>query len=162
MNTEEKIRLAGDLSCLYLHKEGIFYKVYNKDAMLFIGNIKPLKITAKFIKVVDQYVYSAGFPESVLERVKEKLHSCGGVFETAEKMLKVTGVRWNEAEDYSDWCGRWKGKAEERHEADSASIAQQVAAFPVMQRTPMEAVQFIISMQKQLNTKRNAAPASGL
>ena len=39
------IGVLEDSKVLYLHKEGIFYKLYNQDAMLFTENIKPLKIS---------------------------------------------------------------------------------------------------------------------
>jgi hypothetical protein len=44
MTTREKIDRAIDTKLLYLHKEGIFYKLYNRHAMLSSENIKPLKI----------------------------------------------------------------------------------------------------------------------
>ena len=50
MNTREKIDRAVAPTLLCLHKEGIFYKLYNQHAMLFTENIKPLKIKGKFIK----------------------------------------------------------------------------------------------------------------
>lgn len=67
MNTREKIKKAGDADILCLHKQGAFYKVYNQHAMLFVENTKPLKVAVKFIKIVNQHVYSAGFPLSSLE-----------------------------------------------------------------------------------------------
>ncbi len=42
MNTREKIAMADDASRLCLHKEGIFYKLYNQHAMLVTENIKEL------------------------------------------------------------------------------------------------------------------------
>jgi hypothetical protein len=62
MNSREKIDRATNTARLCLYKEGIFYKLYNQHAMLFVQNIKPLKVTAKFVKVVNQHVYSVGFP----------------------------------------------------------------------------------------------------
>ncbi len=72
MNTREKIDRAADTAVLCLHKEGIFYKLYNQHAMLFTENIKELKISAKLIKAVDQQVYSCGFPVTIIEDVKER------------------------------------------------------------------------------------------
>jgi len=46
MNTREKIDRAAYTTALCLHKEGIFYKLYNQHAMLFTANIKELKINA--------------------------------------------------------------------------------------------------------------------
>lgn len=55
MNTREKIDRATDPSRLCLYKEGIFYKLYNQHAMLFTGNIKGLKVKARFVKAAGQY-----------------------------------------------------------------------------------------------------------
>jgi len=71
MNTQEKIDLAENTRQLSLHREGIFYKLYNQHAMLFTENIKPLKIKVKFIKAVNQLVYSCGFPVTIIEDVKK-------------------------------------------------------------------------------------------
>ena len=72
MDTREKIGLAADVGMLSLHKEGIFYKLDNQHARLFAENIKKLKIKAKFIKTVDQRVYSCGFPASIIEEIKKQ------------------------------------------------------------------------------------------
>jgi hypothetical protein len=60
MNTKEKIGRATDTTVLCLHKEGIFYKLYDRHAMLFTENIKSLKIKTRFIKAAGQQVYSCG------------------------------------------------------------------------------------------------------
>jgi len=73
MNTREKIEKAGNTAILCLHKEGAFCKVYNQHAMLFIEHIKPLKVAVKFVKIVNQHVYSAGFPLSSLEDIKKEV-----------------------------------------------------------------------------------------
>jgi hypothetical protein len=73
MNTREKIDLATEPDRLCLHKEGIFYKLYNQDAMQFTLDIKPLKVKANFVKTVNQHVYSVGFPGSILDAIKKQL-----------------------------------------------------------------------------------------
>lgn len=47
MKTQEKVELAADSTRLCLHKEGIFYKLYNQQAMLFVEHVKDLKVKAK-------------------------------------------------------------------------------------------------------------------
>jgi hypothetical protein len=42
MKTQTKIELASDSTPLCLHKEGIFYKLYNRQAMLFVEKVKAL------------------------------------------------------------------------------------------------------------------------
>ena len=72
MNTREKIDMADDASRPCIHKEEIFYKLYNQQAMLFTENIKPLKIKPIFIKAVNQQGYSCGFHASIIEEIKKQ------------------------------------------------------------------------------------------
>ncbi len=103
MNTQKKIDLAGDTTRLCLHKEGIFCKLYNQHAMLFIQNIKGLKVKAKFIKTADQYVYSCGFPASIIGEIKKQLTANGGLLEESEKLLTVADITWKKQGDYAAW-----------------------------------------------------------
>ena len=66
MNTKEKIALAAQNNKLYCFKEGMFFKVYNQNAMWFTQHIKVYKINSKFVKTVNQQVFSIGFPQSLV------------------------------------------------------------------------------------------------
>jgi len=68
MNIKEKIALSKQVNSLTLHREGIFYKCYNEDAMVFVKQIKPYKVLSKFIKSAGEEVLSIGFPVSELEK----------------------------------------------------------------------------------------------
>ncbi len=60
----EKTQVSADKTRFTLFKEGIFYKCYNEDAMVFVQNVKEYKVSAKFVKSVEANVYSIGFPVS--------------------------------------------------------------------------------------------------
>lgn len=47
-----------------LYREGLFYKCYNEDAMVFYQRIKPFKITSKYVKRAGSMVLSLGFPST--------------------------------------------------------------------------------------------------
>lgn len=96
--------MALDPAKLCLHKEGIFYKLYNQDAMRFTDNIRPLKITGRFIKTVNDHVYSAGFPATLLDTVTRQLVAHGGVVADAGELITVSGVAWEKENDYAQWC----------------------------------------------------------
>lgn len=49
-------------------KEGLFYKCYNEDAMVFVQKIKEYKVSSKFIKSIGAEVLSLGFPVSEVEK----------------------------------------------------------------------------------------------
>ncbi len=62
--------------------------------MLFTANIKELKIKVKFIKAVNQQVYSCGFPASIIEEIKKQLMDQGGVLDESEKLITVADTNW--------------------------------------------------------------------
>ena len=62
MTTAEKIALAKSNNYFTLFKEGLFYKCYNEDAMVFVQRLRAYKVSTKFIKIVGDTVYSIGFP----------------------------------------------------------------------------------------------------
>ena len=153
MNTLEKIDRATNLTRLCLHKEGIFYKLYNQHAMLFTDNVKALKVKVKFIKVVNQEVYSCGFPATIIEEIKKQCVDLGGVLEETEKMITVVNINWQIENDYVEW-----GKEQKREEAvrknrvsAHGDLAKEIIAFPVMHKTPMEAIAFISELQKKIS-----------
>ena len=43
MTVQEKISLAAQSNKLVMFKEGMFYKLYNQNAMWFVHHIKPYK-----------------------------------------------------------------------------------------------------------------------
>ncbi len=62
MTIQEKIQIASELSMLTLFKEGMFYKCYNEDVMVFTRSVKAYKISCKYVKTVSSEVLSIGFP----------------------------------------------------------------------------------------------------
>ena len=154
MNTQKKIELAANTRQLSLHKEGIFYKLYNQQAMLFTENIKPLKIKVKFIKAVSQQVYSCGFPVTIIEDVKKQLSSIGGDIDASEKLLTVADINWKKEGDYSKWCKEQKQAevpVEKKSGTTMTNIEKQIVEFQVIRKTPMEAMNFIVELQEKLN-----------
>ena len=61
MTVLQKITNSKDTAVFTLHREGIFYKCYNEDAMLFYKRVKAFKITCKFVKRGGSMVLSIGF-----------------------------------------------------------------------------------------------------
>jgi hypothetical protein len=52
MTIAEKIKYSADRTKFTLYKEGLFYKCYNEDAMVFVQKIKEYKVSSKFVKSV--------------------------------------------------------------------------------------------------------------
>ena len=68
MTTAEKIASAKSTIYFTLFKEGIFYKCYNEDAMVFVTRVKQYKVSATYVKNVGEEVYSVGFPVAEVEK----------------------------------------------------------------------------------------------
>ena len=64
MTLKEKINQSAKLTQFILFKEGLFYKCYNEDAMVFVKNMKEYKVNEKFVKSLREDYNSAGFPEA--------------------------------------------------------------------------------------------------
>ena len=54
---------------IFLHKEGIFWRAYEKSAYLFSLYIKAYQITKKYYKNVGSEVVYLGFPDSSLNNI---------------------------------------------------------------------------------------------
>ena len=61
MSIAEKIGHSADKTRFTLFKEGMFYKCYNEDAMVFAQKVRSYKINSKLVKNVDSVVLSLGF-----------------------------------------------------------------------------------------------------
>ncbi len=68
MTVLQKITNSKDPAIFTMYREGMFYKCYNEDAMLFSQRVKDFKISAKYIKSAGSMVLSLGFPGSLMEK----------------------------------------------------------------------------------------------
>src|SRR5690554_4804080 len=105
MTIAEKIEYATDKKIVTFFKEGLFYKCYNEDAMVFVQKIKEYKVSSKFIKSIGAEVLSLGFPVSEVEK---------GNLSMANVSEKIGAKAFEENEgikkDYATWK---KSKQEE-------------------------------------------------
>lgn len=65
MTIAKKIQIIADKTTFTFFKEGLFYKCYNEDAMVFSKMVKNYKVNSKFIKSIGASVFSLGFPVRV-------------------------------------------------------------------------------------------------
>jgi hypothetical protein len=64
MTLLEKTKNSAKSNIFTLYKEGLFYKCYNEDAMVFSKKVKSYKVNARFVKSVGAEVMNLGFPAS--------------------------------------------------------------------------------------------------
>ena len=75
MTIAEKIEKSRIKTIFTLYREGLFYKCFNEDAMVFVKKVKNYKVSVKFVKSVGATIYSIGFPISEVEKEKLSLNS---------------------------------------------------------------------------------------
>ena len=66
MTIAEKVSHSANSALFTLYKEGLFYKCYNEDMMVFVMKVKNYMVSSKFVKSMMEKVYSIGFPSSEL------------------------------------------------------------------------------------------------
>lgn len=108
MTIAEKIEISADKTKFTLFKEGLFYKCYNEDAMIFVQKVKAYKVSAKFVKRVEANVYSIGFPVSEVEKghlsfenISEKIGAKS--YEIKDKHIVFLIGNADAKRDYNEW-----------------------------------------------------------
>jgi len=92
MTIVEKIEYATDKKIVTFFKEGLFYKCYNEDAMVFVQRVKEYKVNSKFVKSIGNNVLSLGFPVSEVEKENLKLQSISEVIQATSYTAKPYGI----------------------------------------------------------------------
>jgi hypothetical protein len=160
MTILEKIKCSTDKSRFTLYKEGLFYKCYNEDAMVFTKRVKNYKVNSKFVKILGTEVLSIGFPSSEIEKgnlsfqtISEKIEADG--FDEQERkvdfLLKDRGIK----KDYLAWhktivnqVSVQKLKESNRSQyvtntEYTAAIISMIKNFDLANTTPMQGLTFI-------------------
>lgn len=67
MTILQKITTSKEPAIFTLYREGMFYKCYNEDAMVFHQRVKAFKITCKFIKRSGSVFLSPVFSMNIMQ-----------------------------------------------------------------------------------------------
>ena len=54
MTIAEKVTQSANSTLFTIYKEGLFYKCYNEDAMIFVQKVREYKVNSKFVKSVKE------------------------------------------------------------------------------------------------------------
>ena len=160
----EKIQASADITLLTLFKEGLFYKCYNEDAMVFAKMVKNYKVNSKFVKSVRSTVFSLGFPKS--ELAKENLGLAGVTAKIGAKgfeendvkiVFPLNGIRIKT--DHEAWKNTIqaeiidvvKGTATPYHQiSDTTEIISTIKKFDLANSTPMQGLCFIQRLKMEM------------
>jgi len=147
--------MANQSTC-YLVKDGIFWRAYQKSAMLFVRDIKSYNITTKYYKNIGSSLVYLGFPDKVLNEIIAVCGSLGLILKTGEGLIEITG--FDKADDFDTWKAGFEAKeilvvneSEVIYPAKETNIIDKIRLFPVAGRTPIECQQLIVELQKIIN-----------
>ncbi len=159
MKITKKIELASDSNRLVLHKEGLFYKAYNENAKLFVEYINQYKVSAKYIKLVKQTVFSIGFPSvsliSNIEKIEKKLE--GKQLDSTLNTIVFSIPNVNKSEGYLEWKEQQTRLAKENEAIQETGsnkkkfikLVTMLNTFELVNHTPMEAMNFIQELKNE-------------
>ena len=156
MTTAEKIALAKSNNYFTLFKEGLFYKCYNEDAMVFVQRLRAYKVSTKFIKIVGDTVYSIGFPVGEVEKGSLTLEFISEKIAAKSFEIKETDVLFlhNDGDlknDYKDWIdtiqeqeiikGSRESSALYKPPIHTTTIISMIKNYDIANSTPTKSVQ---------------------
>jgi hypothetical protein len=164
MTISQKIQYSADKTIFTLFREGLFYKCYNEDAMVFVQRVKNYKVNSKFVKSIGAVVFSLGFPVSEVAKgnlslasVSEKIGAKS--FEDNDGNI-VFSLNNNEVKN--DYEG-WKNTIQEgiievvkepvtqyHHPPDTARIISMIKNFDLANSSPMQGLSFIQQLKMEI------------
>jgi hypothetical protein len=168
MTTAEKIASAKSTIYFTLFKEGIFYKCYNEDAMVFVTRVKQYKVSATYVKNVGEEVYSVGFPvgevekghltlEDIIAKIGAKSFEISGkdvVFILNEKEVKSNYNTWSENLKKEIAVDMVKEPQSTYRLTDNLeSIVTMLKAYDLANSTPIQGLHFIQQLKNELNKR---------
>lgn len=149
MTVKEKIVLAAQNNKLYCFKEGMFYKVYNQNAIWFVHHVKPYKVSVKFVKIVNQNVFTICFPQHILN-TKALQFNLKLEQDTITYLRYQTNHSLNEQE-YVNWCNTTlTNQIRQQSHATTQNIMQLLKYFDVAKNTPLQSLEFIAKLKGML------------
>lgn len=165
MTIAEKIEYSEDKTVFTLFKEGLFYKCYNADAMVFVQKIKEYKVSSKFVKSVSAEVLSLGFPVSEVEKGKLTLEFISErmgasrfkvsdndvIFILDETAVKSNYIVWAETIKKKKPCILAKEPESSYTSIDNLeSIVTIIKNFDLANSTPMQSLGFIQQLKEEV------------
>lgn len=166
----ERQRTA-DAECRQVHlfQEGTFYRAYERSAWLVITYISPLKPTRRNVKGQEDSIVFCGFPVTSLPKytpdgcVAIVQEDKSVLFALPETLYPQTTSAEAEQERFTNWKNsvpltESKKDAHKESIIDAArapmrltEIMQQILAFPIEQKTPMDAMLFLSEIKQNLS-----------
>ncbi len=140
---------------IFLHKEGLFWRAYERSAYLFTLYIKVYQITKKFYKNVNSEVVYLGFPNNSLNQILQTVNEKN--IQKNEKQIIIDNFQL-EINKFEQWKNKisiiQNSKSSETFEKlqqQENNIINKIRNYPIASKTPIECQQFLIEIQKEIN-----------
>lgn len=162
MTIKEKTLRSAEKANFTLYKEGLFYKCYNEDAMIFVQSVKNYKVNSKFIKSANEIVYNVGFPVSEVEKGNLSLsfisdRICATSIEENEKYIVFSLPKEVLKQGYIGWKSSIKteNKLEESpavylRSSNYEGIISEIKQYDLANTTPMQSFGFIQRLKEKV------------
>lgn len=158
MGISDILQLEQDNQQIILHKEGLFVRVYEHSAYLFVKHIKPYRITKKFYKNVKQEVVYLGFPQSSFSKIEDICKEQNLNVSVENNQIKITGLTSLSENEFLNWKKEIAITKSERvalspspYSLKENGVIDKLLNFPVINKTPIQCQQFIVELQNEIN-----------
>lgn len=146
---------------IYLYREGIFYKAYERSAYIFITMVQKFMVKKKFFKCTNCEVVSIGFPSNSIhkhfaaEKIKEIEN--GVVIEMDTEIDVEAFEEWKQNIELTTEPVRKTLVSSNNIDALHASFGlsemeaiMKIRMFPLEGKTPLECMMFLSELKKEI------------
>lgn len=144
-------REHNNTNAIILQKEGIFWRAYEMSAYIFASEIKAYEVKVKYYKNVNREVMYLGFPATYLDTILKLCKTKGYTVQQPSKSeIVIKGSI--EAKGFAEWKKNIAQAVKQtdvskENEISRIDILQEIVAYPLASKTPMEVQQFLYEIQ---------------
>ena len=103
MGISEILKLEQANTRIILHKEGLFIRVYERSAYLFVKHIKAYNLTKKFYKNVKQKVVYLGFPQNSFSKIESICNEKNLSLKQENNQIQIIGLTSFTENEFVNW-----------------------------------------------------------
>jgi len=165
MTISEKISVSADNVRFTLYKEGLFYKCYNEDAMVFAKMVRSYKVNSKYVKSVGAEVLSLGFPSSEVSKGNLTFDTLCETLGAEKYDVGAENVTFHLKDDVKQGYQSWRNAVVKESTAQytvkpdrivalpepySTELVAMIKNFDLANSTPMQGLNFIQQLKKEV------------
>lgn len=170
MNSKQLVEVeSNNKQQIYLYREGLFWKAYERSAYAFCLMYRNYKPTKKYVKVVATELISIGFPTKVLpnlvpEASLNHISETEVVIKLEQPIDEVQFIEWKNQTPLTVAAAKTLSESNKSESEKMVStnvnnvsvmdlLADRIMCYNLAEHTPMEAMQFICELKDMLKTK---------